>query len=65
MTLTTLIKEDAHGSCSVTTVLRDDTGHVLARKTEGFSCRQAAVVVVAGLRAWATERGIKVGVADD
>jgi len=63
--LTTIINEKDDGSCSVTTVLRDDTGHVLARKTEGFSCRQAAVVVVAGLRAWATERGIKVGVADN
>jgi len=64
MTLYTLINDKADGDgCTVTTILQDDEEKVLARKTEEFTCRQAALEVVQGLRDWARARGIAIGIS--
>ena len=65
MKLHTLIKEGPNGCCAVTTTLRDDSGQVVAEKTEQFTCRAVAINVVTGLRGWAKERGIAIGVCND
>jgi len=64
MTLSTLINEEEDGTSSVTTILKDATGNLLAEKTEQFTCREVAINVVAGLRDWAREKGIGIGITD-
>ncbi len=63
MTLTTQIDDHRDGTATLTTVLLDDEDEV-ARKAQVFSSREPALAVVNGLRQWAKERGITLGVAD-